>query len=183
MSKISECGNFKWVNFNYGYEDDNHESKGYWAYIGEDKSVEIPQKINGSIISNAYRMFMSSSVEKVSSKKGLTSASQMFALSTAAELDLTELNMEEVKDTSAMFLSSQVVKVNLSGVNFKKCTNMEDMFSYQKIEELDLSEVSFPEKKALLRMFKNVNIFTIIGLSRDVLKSPIAENSYIKFTK
>lgn len=183
MSKSSECGNFKWVDFIHGYEDDNHESKGYWTYIGKNKSVKIPQKINGSTISNAYRMFMSSDVEKVSSKEGLISVSQMFALSKSKELDLTEMDMGEVKDTSAMFLSSQATKINLSGADFTKCTNMKDMFSYQRLEELNLSNVSLPGKKSLLRMFKNVNIFKTIGLSRDILKNSVAESSYIKITE
>lgn len=127
-------------------DDDFSKSWKYWIYKGKEKEVEIPEYINGELVTNTTNMFnrlsSASSVTKaVLRHNHVTKMSSMFRTLKNLTLDLSEFDTSSVIDMSEMFIfSSSLESLDLSSFNTGNVTNMDNMFTgCNNLTNLDLS--------------------------------------------
>ena len=133
-----------------------------WIYIGSEKEVEIPEYINGELVTSTAFMFNTrggaTPVTKVVLKHDhVTKMFGMFAYfnNSAPLLDLLEFNTSNVRDMSHMFRYSEYSgMLNLSGFDTKNVTNMKDMFTNNtNATTLDLSSFDMSNVANTINMF------------------------------
>ena len=143
-------------------DNDFKNENGQYVYIGNEKEIEIPEYINGELVTSTTFMFNTRSgatpVTKVVLKHDhVTKMFGMFAYfkSSAPLLDLSTFNTSNVTDMSSMFRYSDYSgMLDLSGFDTKNVTNMKDMFVGNKnATTLDLSSFDMSNVADTINMF------------------------------
>lgn len=143
-------------------DKDFKNENGQHIYIGNEKEVEIPEYIDGELVTSTAFMFNSrngaTEVNKVVLKHDrVTTMFAMFAYynSSAPLLDLLSLNTSNVTDMSSMFRYSDYSgMLDLSGFDTKNVTNMENMFvGNGNATTLDLSSFDMSNVADTINMF------------------------------
>lgn len=133
-----------------------------WIYKGTETEVEIPEYINGELVTSTAFMFDANkgatSVTKVVLRHNhVTTTFAMFYKfnSSAPLLDLSEFNTSNVTDMSNMFrFSFYSGLLDLSGFDTSNVTNMENMFTLNSnLTILDLSNFDISNVTNMSGMF------------------------------
>ena len=107
----------------------------YWIYKGSELEVEIPEYINGTLVTNCIYMFSghgtynATPVTKVILRHdNVTNMAYMFYRSSASTLDLSSFNTSNVINMAYMLQESSASTLDLSSFNTSNVINMAYMF-------------------------------------------------------
>lgn len=117
-------------------DSDFENDYNYWIYKGQETEVEIPEYINGELVTTTVSMFSPDSgatpVTKVVLRHNhVTDIGCMFFDfdGSAPSIDLSEFNTSNVTDMIQMFFGSfKLESLDLSSFDTSNVTNMADMF-------------------------------------------------------
>lgn len=131
-------------------------------YIGPGLYVVIPLQVDGLAFTSYVGMFKDSPVLGVISREtGAISYSSMFEGSTAATLDLSKMNFNNVTSTSGMFRNSLTTEVIMPTVNNTELKYSDEMFYNSAITSFDLSGFTFEKVTHAGSMFRNSQLTEI----------------------
>ena len=155
-----------------------------WIYIGSEKEVEIPEYIDGKLVTSTANMFNSLAnatiVNKVVLKhNNVTDMNGMFmCYSSSQPLDLSTFDTSKVTDMSGMFNGySSSQPLDLANLNTTNVTNMSGMFEgYSSSQPLDLSTFDTSKVTNMSSMFNGCSSLTSLDLSNLDLSSSNAKN-------
>lgn len=152
VSYLASDEDFNWIVTNdpdYSYSVSSQNGIGYYMYVGNETIVEIPERINGDLITNYHSMFEANqTVEKVISKNNVTSTSYMFYGINTEKLDLSEFNSSSLNNSEGMFMDASIEMLDIS-FDFSNVSHYPVMF-------LGLSN----NQKIIVRDNNNLNILS-----------------------
>lgn len=90
--------------------------------------------------------------------KNLAAINGMFYAAQAKEIDISELNLSNVKNMLHMFYNCVCKKINFGNVDTSSITNMNIAFAYSNIDEIDLSRLNLRKVRQACSTFENSNI-------------------------
>lgn len=160
-------------------EDDDFEKddSGNYRYIGRDKHVEIPNTINGEILTSYDYMFAGTKVNSVKSKSNrIKSMSHMFDgvndhfTEIGTTLDLSALNTSSAEDMSGMFMNCGSLNLIISGMDTSSVTDMRDMFRGTKATAIDVTSFRTSNVRGMNAMFMDSEVLVLDLSSFDMSK-------------
>ena len=118
ITKIIHNNKIIWGSNVYMAKDSDFvKIDGYWVYKGSELEVEIPEYINGTLVTNCKFMFGSFSIHNatpvtkvVLRHNNVTNMNYMFYSSPSTTLDLSSFNISNVTDMEGMFSLSSATK-------------------------------------------------------------------------
>ena len=125
---------FKFIEYNsfvslYTSLQEIDGKKGYWAYIGKDKRVQIPDEIQGHKVTNAFMMFRNTEVEEVVLNKNIDSINSIFYESKANKNIIDEGENNIVKDAGQAFEGSSAKEINIDKFKGDSLLSIAEMFA------------------------------------------------------
>ena len=146
-----------------------------WTYKGSETEIEIPEYINGELVTITRSMFRqggkynASPVTKVVLKhSNVIYMNYMFnGCSNLTTLDLSGLNTTNVTSMQSMFQDCRsLTSLDLSGLNTTNVTNMGGMFNdCGSLTSLDLSSFDTSKVTDMKYMFRDCSSLTSLDLS------------------
>lgn len=130
--------------------------KGYWAYIGKDKRVQIPDEIQGHKVNNAFMMFSNTEVEEVVLNKGMNSVNSIFYKSKASKNILDEGDNNVVKDAERAFEKSSAKEINIDKFKGDSLLSIIAMFA----ETLDEREIKLDFNSKYIKGINNLFLWS-----------------------
>ena len=171
--------------------DDDFQPLGYnnlYKYIGSERYVVVPEKINGETVKSTENMFANTNVISVSfeTPENIKNTSYMFSYLNSDtlllefldtlhvenmqgmfegvnlyELDFTYFNTENVTNMNAMFRSSTIENFDLSLLNTKNVLNMESMFERFSGDDLILNKLDVSNVLNMKSLFNAADVYKI----------------------
>ena len=138
--------------------------KGYFAYVGSDTYVRVPDVIQGVTLTSMRRMFMGTSVEGVAvNNPVITSMYETFKDVTASALDLSSFYTPGVTEISGMFEGlTLTAALDLSQFDTSNVVRMMSMFEGYNGPTVDLTAFDFTSVTHLTDIFKDATTPTIL---------------------
>lgn len=175
-------------------DSDFEKQDNYWIYKGQEKEVEIPEYINGELLTSTAFMFAqtnnfwSSPVTKVVLKHSrVNDMNSMFQREERAEessLDLTNFNTSNVVNMGYMFMNFNSKTIDLSSFDTSNVRNMNNMFDgCVSLSSLDVSGFDTSRVTNFEYMFNNCYRLEKLDLSNFVIKENAKTNSMLSFGK
>ena len=154
-------------------DSDFKNVKGLWIYKGDSPEVEIPEYINGELVTSAKSMFNQSyttmAVNKVVLKHNhVTNMDSMFFLRrNLISLDLSSFDTSNVTDMNYMFYDCRSLpNLDLSSFDTSNVTDMSHMFrGCRDLTSLDLSSFDTSNVTDMSHMFSGCSNLTTLDLS------------------
>ena len=138
---LAEEDEFIWIKDENGYYSVNQKEIGYYWYAGSRKTVTIPEKIKGEVLTSYYFMFSKTNVEKViSNNLNVKDLTGTFANSAAANLDLSEFNVSSVESLYSTFYGSQATNLNIANWDVSNVYDLSGTFYGSQAKNLDVSK-------------------------------------------
>ena len=161
--------------------------KGYYAYIGTDPYVIIPETINGNTLIDYFRMFYNSSSIRGVATENSESVSIMQAVFSGIQtpsLELTYFDTSNTVSMESMFGDASVPKLDMSVLNTSSTMNMNDLFISSSTSTVDMRNLDLSALSKYKGMFRNSNIKKVIvssGEHAEMLRDDYAHGSDIEF--
>ena len=138
---LAEEDEFIWIKDENGYYSVNQKEIGYYWYAGSRKTVTIPKKIKGEVLTSYYFMFSQTNVEKViSNNLNVKDLTGTFSNSAAANLDLSEFNVSSVESLYSTFFNSQATNLNIANWDVSNVYDLSGTFYGSQAKNLDVSK-------------------------------------------
>lgn len=158
-------------------DSDFEKNNGCWVYRGQEKEVEIPEYINGELVTSTAFMFAqtgsywSTTVTKIVLKHSqVNNMEGMFSRDNKAEkenLDLSTFNTSNVNNMNSMFrgFNNSSELLDLSSFNTSNVIDMGYMFSNCKSETINVSSFNTSNVRNMGYMFEGCSALRTIDVS------------------
>lgn len=175
-------------------DSDFEKIDGLWIYRGQETEVEIPEYINGELVTSTAFMFAqtgsywSTPVTKVVLKHSqVNNMVGMFQREERAEessLDLTNFNTSNVVNMSYMFMNFNSKTINVSSFDTSNVRNMNNMFDgCISLRSLDVSGFNTSRVINFEYMFNDCYRLEKLDLSNFVIKENANTDMMLSFGK
>lgn len=131
--------------------------KGYFKYKNSGKKVlKIPNVIQGVPMTSYFYMFEGLEIDDfkvISDNENIVDLHSAFYMAKIKSLDLSKLNVSNVRYLGSMFYMFEGTSLNLNNFKTPKALEMNDMFTFSTVQEADFKDFDTSNVKSMYATF------------------------------